>query len=121
MTEPLVRLQRVFVRELRLEAEIGVYGHERGRRQPLLIDVELDVEDIGCDRLAQTVDYEAVAERARAVAAAGHVGLVEGFVHGLARACLQDSRVRRVRVRAEKPEALAEAAGAGFELVLERG
>ena len=42
------------------------------------------------------------------------------FVERLASACLEDARVRRIRVRAEKPEALAAAAGAGFELVLER-
>jgi len=112
-------LQRVFVRGLRLQMEIGVHGHEHGRVQPVVVDIELEVERAGSERLADTVNYETVVRRAEA-AAAGHTLLVETFAERLARACLEDGRVRRVRVRAEKPDALAAAAGAGFELVLER-
>lgn len=112
-------LQRVFVRGLRLEMEIGVHDHEHGRSQPVVVDVELDVTGVGSERLADTVNYETVAAKARE-AAAGHILLVEAFAERLAQACLEDGRVRRVRVRAEKPEALEAAAGAGFELVLER-
>ncbi|MBW3558166.1 MAG: dihydroneopterin aldolase [Proteobacteria bacterium] len=118
MTRPM--LQRVFVHGLRLEAAIGVHAHEHGRTQPLLVDVELDAElelDMGLD---STINYETVVAAAAAVLADGHLQLVETFADRLARACLDDARVRRVRVRAEKPEALAQAAGAGFELVLER-
>lgn len=112
-------LQRVFVRGLRLDMEIGVHGHEHGRTQPVVVDVELDVEGVGAERLADTVNYEMVVTAARE-AAVGHTLLVEAFAERLARACLGDERVRRARVRAEKPDAFAEAAGAGFELVLER-
>ncbi len=113
-------LQRVFVRGLRLEMEIGVHGHEHGRTQPVVVDAELDVEGVGSERLADTVNYETVVTKAREAAAGGHILLVEAFAERLARACLEDGRVRRVRVRAEKPEALEAAAAAGFELVLER-
>ena len=120
MSAPRTALQRVFVRGLRLEAEIGVHAHEHGRTQPLVVDVEMDVELAAVERLADTLNYEAVVAHAHAVLAAGHLQLVETFADRLARACLQDPRVRRVRVRAEKPDALAQADGAGFELVLER-
>jgi dihydroneopterin aldolase len=116
---PSATLQRVFVRGLRLDIEIGVHSHEHGRTQPVVVDVELDVEGVGSERLADTVNYEMVVTAARE-AAVGHTLLVEGFAERLAGACLQDERVRRVRVRAEKPDAFEEAAGAGFELVLER-
>lgn len=112
--------QRVFVRGLRLEMEIGVYGHEQGRTQPVVVDMELDVEGVGHERLADTVNYEELAAIARQAASEGHVLLVEGMAERIARACLDDARVRRVRVRVEKPEALPRAAAAGFELVLER-
>lgn len=118
MTRPV--LQRVFVRGIRLEAAIGVHAHEHGRTQPLVVDVELDAELELDGRLGSTVNYEMIVAAARAVLANGHVLLVETFADRLARLCLDDARVRRVRVRAEKPEALGEAAGAGFELVLER-
>ena len=115
-------MTKVFVTGLRLQAEIGVYRHERGRAQPLVVDVELDVPSAGAKRLRDTVNYESVVKAAREVAAQGHIALVETFAERLARACLADPRVTRARVRVEKPLALApDAAGAGVEVTLVRG
>jgi len=115
-------MTKIFVTGLKLEAEIGVYRHERGRAQPLVVDVELDVPSAGAERLRDTVNYETIGKAAREVAAQGHIALVESFAEQLARACLADERVTRARVRVEKPLALAhEAAGAGVEVTLVRG
>ena len=59
-------------------------------------------------------------EEARAIAAEGHVGLVETFADRLAAACLQDERVRRATVRIDKPGALGGHASPGCEVVLSR-
>jgi dihydroneopterin aldolase len=115
-------ITKVFVRGLALEARIGVHSHERGRTQPLLIDVELDVSVTDWGKLAETVNYEVIAEKARKVAAEGHRGLVEAFAHRLAEACFEEPKVTRARIRVEKPLALApEAAGAGVEITAVRG
>lgn len=110
----------VFVRGLRVEAGIGVHDHEQGRLQPLVIDVTLELEPAAVERLADTINYETVAQAARAIVAEGHVGLVETFAERLATACLGDGRVRRCTVRIEKPGALEAAAAAGCEVVLAR-
>lgn len=113
---------KVFVTGLQVQVQIGVYRHEIGRVQPLIVDVELDVPTNASDRLAETVNYETILAAAQALAAEGHVDLVETFAHRLAEACLQDARVTRARVRIEKPLALApHAVGAGVEIVLQRG
>lgn len=117
-----VTMTKIFVTGLRIEAEIGVYRHERGRPQPLIVDVELDVPAAGAERLAETVNYETIARTAREVAASGHINLVEAFAERVARACLADPRVTRARVRVDKPMALApQAAGAGVEVTVVRG
>ena len=115
--EPL-RFERlsVFVRGLEVEAGIGVYDHEQGRLQRLVIGVTLELEP----RLGDTINYETVANAARAIAAEGHVGLVETFAERLARACLEDRRVRRATVRIEKPGALQAVIAPGCEIVLAR-
>ncbi len=110
----------VFVRDLRLEAGIGVHDHEQGRLQTLVIDVTLELTPAPVERLADTINYETVAAAARAIVAEGHVGLVETFAERLAAACLKDGRVRRCAVRIEKPGALDGAAAAGCEVVLAR-
>jgi dihydroneopterin aldolase len=113
---------KVFVRGLKIDAEIGIYAHEHGRAQPLIADVELDVAAAGAEHLSQTINYETIAAKARVIAAEGHMHLVEAFAERLARACLDDARVTRVRVRVEKPEALKpQAEAAGVEIVVVRG
>jgi dihydroneopterin aldolase len=112
---------RVFVRALRVEAEIGLNAHEQGRRQTLIVDVELDLTGEPWRSIHQTVNYEKVVAHARALADEGHVLLVETFAWRLARACLREEGVTRARVRVEKPLALAPSAeGAGAEVVAER-
>jgi dihydroneopterin aldolase len=122
-TAPGVRtvMTKVFVTGLKVQAEIGVYKHEIGRVQPLVVDVELDVPTAGAERLSETLNYETILQSARALAAQGHIELVETFADRLARACLTDPRVTRARVRVEKPLALApDATGAGVEITLVR-
>jgi dihydroneopterin aldolase len=112
---------KIFVSALRVDAHVGIYAHERGRSQPLVIDVELDAAVAGAEHLSETVNYELVAEAARSLATSGHIGLVETFAEMLARACLADPRVSRARVRVDKPQALApHAASAGVEVILVR-
>lgn len=117
-----VIVTKVFVRGLKVEAWIGVYDHEHGRQQPLVIDVELDVAATHCEQLGDTVNYETILQAAQGIAAEGHIDLVETFAERLALACFDDARVTRARVRVEKPLALApHAAAAGVEITAVRG
>lgn len=111
---------KVIVRGLTVEAEIGVYDHEHGRRQPLVIEVELELIPGPFEHIADTINYETVVARARELAAAGHLKLVESFAEALARILMRDPRVLAARVRVDKPEALHPAT-AGVEISLARG
>ena len=50
----------VFVRGLEIQAGIGVYDHEHGRLQPLIIDVTLELAPAVVESLADTINYEVV-------------------------------------------------------------
>lgn len=110
---------KIFVRSLTVQAEIGVYQHEHGRLQPLVLDVELDMAASGFEQIGDTINYETIAAVAGEVAASGHIKLVETFAEQVALACMRDPRVISARVRVEKPEALAPAV-AGVEIQLRR-
>jgi dihydroneopterin aldolase len=111
---------KVFVRDIPVLAEIGLYSHEYGRSQPLTVDVELEVVPSASEQVGDIVNYENIVAWTRDVAAAGHIKLVETFAEQVALACMRDSRVLSARVRVEKPEALAPAI-AGVEVLLRRG
>jgi dihydroneopterin aldolase len=123
-------LRHVFLRDLMLDANVGVHAHEHRGKQPLRVNVDLAVLDegatnpdqaIGPDELSRVVDYERVAKAVRAIVAEGHVKLLETLAERICAACLQDPRVRRVRVRVEKLEILKDAASVGVEVERFRG
>ncbi|MDE8343149.1 MAG: dihydroneopterin aldolase [Acidocella sp.] len=118
--------RHMFIRDLVLNASIGVYKHEHDATQRIRINLDLAILDdseeklsrpaVGRDDLARVVDYEAIVNRTRAIVAAGHVQLVETLAERLAESCLTDPRVVLVRVRVEKLDVFADAASAGVEV-----
>jgi 7,8-dihydroneopterin aldolase/epimerase/oxygenase len=114
------RLDRhVFVRDLELDALIGVHTHERGTTQPIRINIDLTVrEEKGPfdDELNHVVDYEQVVKKVRAIVDAGHLNLVETLAERIAEASFADPRVIAARVRIEKLKAIERAASVGVEI-----
>lgn len=115
MTRPT---RRLFVRDLTLLAQIGVWRHEHGRRQRVRISIDLEVEETPNpeDRLDDTVNYDRIIRAARDVVAAGHVRLIETLAERIAARCFEDSRVRRCRVQVEKLDVFPDATSVGVEI-----
>lgn len=115
-------IRHVFIRNLEVLAHIGIHGHERGKTQPVRINVDLAVEDAAVieDKLDSVVDYEAITAKIRGLIAAGHINLAETLAERIAEACFADPRVKTARVRVEKLHALPGAESAGVEIERER-
>lgn len=119
-------LRHVFLRDMVLPARIGVYPHERTEAQRVRINVDLAVTEATAppparpmtvaEELARVVDYEAIAQRVRAIVGERHVRLVETLAEALAAACLSDARVRIARIRVEKLDVFPDAVSAGVEI-----
>lgn len=113
------RIRHVFVRDLELNANIGVYRREKGTLQPVRINLDLTVEETEGevdDKLENVVDYGAVVEGIKAILAGGHLNLVETLAEKVAAHCLEDVRVKVARVRIEKLKVLPEAQSVGVEI-----
>jgi dihydroneopterin aldolase len=111
-------IRHVFIRNLELPVNIGVYSHEEGKMQPVRFNVDLGVLDDKDlqDQLEKVVDYGVIEGRIRSIIAEGHVRLAETLAERIAAACFEDNRVISVRVRVEKLQALAAAESAGVEI-----
>lgn len=124
-------LRHVFVRDLTLDAHIGVHAHEHAGTQRVRINLDLAVDDdgaravsragVGRDELSRVVDYETLADGVRALVASGHVMLVETLAERIAEVCLLDTRVHSARIRVEKLDVFADAVSAGVEIERRRG
>ena len=111
-------IRHVFIRNLELLANIGIYGHEKGKLQPVRINVDLAVEDLidlG-DDLSKVVDYGLIEDKIRGIIAQGHIRLIETLAERIAATCFADKRVKTARVRVEKLHALSNAESAGVEI-----
>ncbi|NDW05071.1 (5-formylfuran-3-yl)methyl phosphate synthase [Jiella pacifica] len=97
---------RIFVRDLVLDMEIGAYGHERGRRQKVRFSVDALIEKIAttADDIAEVYSYDLITDAVCALVEMGHTDLVETLALDLARTILSDGRVFEVNVRVEKLE-----------------
>ena len=84
----------VTISGLQVAADIGVYAHEHGRPQPLMVDIVLGVAAPARDMLDETVDYQRVADDAHALAQ-GRTALIETY-----------PGVHHAEVRVSKPGAL---------------
>jgi dihydroneopterin aldolase len=122
---PADGLRRVFLRNLEMEARIGIYPHEHAAAQRIRVNVEMGVRDdvpdtapdgVGPDELPRVVDYERVAEVVRRIVRGGHVRLVETLAERIASAALRDDRVLLARVRVEKLDVFPDAESAGVEV-----
>ncbi|GIU67495.1 dihydroneopterin aldolase [Candidatus Phycosocius spiralis] len=110
---------KIFVKGLMVEAECGVYAHEKGHRRPLVIDLEVHLDTAvrsGTDHLAETVDYDALVNHVRTIASDVHLHLIETFAEKICEALLADPRILSTKVRVEKPGAIPGAVCSGVEL-----
>ena len=113
-------LRHIFIRDFVLNCSIGVYRHERDAPQRVRLNLDLAIVDDDragtSDHIADTVSYEHIAERARGIVGARHYNLVETLAESLAAMCLEDDRVRTVRIRVEKLDVFADAGAVGVEI-----
>jgi len=109
----------IYVNDLMLDAFIGVHAHERTQSQRVRINLELVVEPPGdptSDRIGDTVDYEWIVTGVTAMAATGHVNLVETLAENIADLCFSDARIATARVSVEKLDAFSNVGSVGIAI-----
>lgn len=112
-------MDAIVIRELRVEASIGIHRRERHVAQTLSIDLEIGLPGeavFASDKVADTIDYEQVALRIRALAASGHFRLVETLAERIARLLLDDFGAPQVKVSVAKVGILGNARYVGVTI-----
>lgn len=99
------------LRGVRIEhANVGIYPHELDHPQPVDVDVSLwaAIRPAALSqRIADTIDYDAVASYVRQVAMERHYPLIESLCERLAAAVMEHFAVERVAVEVHKVGVLA--------------
>ena len=115
-------MDQIIIKDLVARGIIGVNDSEREKPQDILINItmfaDLHVAG-GSDSIEDTVNYRTVAKKAMAHAETAKRFTVEALAADIARICLDEPAVKRVRVRIEKPGAVRFSGSVGVEI--ERG
>ena len=109
----------IFLKDLILDCAIGVYEHEKTKRQKVRFNVEVEVMGTSqpvADEIGQVLSYAKIADGIKELAAGPHINLVETLAERVAALCLADRRALRARVRVEKLEIEPDAAAVGVEI-----
>lgn len=111
-------VRHIFVRDYVIDAEIGVWEHEKDTHQKIRINVDLSVQEDTAhhDQLGKVVCYNDIVTNIQKIIAAGHINLVETLAERIADMALIDLRVIGARVKVEKLEAVEGAASVGVEI-----
>lgn len=102
---------------------IGANEWERNVKQKVIIDINLWVyksEAIYSDRLENALDYKKLKDKVIKFVQSSSYHLIEALAYNVADMCLQEERVKKVRVKVSKPGALSYAREAAFEIVLKK-
>ncbi|MEX2199559.1 MAG: dihydroneopterin aldolase [Burkholderiales bacterium] len=116
-------MDAIQIRDLRVETLIGIHKRERHVAQTVSIDLEIGLPGTAVfksDKVADTIDYEQVALRIKALADSGHFRLVETFAERIARLLIDDLGAPWVKVSVAKIGILANAKFVGVTLERKR-
>ena len=114
-------MDKVIVRQLKLETIIGLFPWEREVRETLLVDLDIgaDIRQAAAtDELINTIDYAEVCDHVAALADKGQFKLIEAFAERVASLVLTDFAASWVKVSVYKTDALPQVASVG--VIIER-
>ncbi|MBN1451071.1 MAG: dihydroneopterin aldolase [Anaerolineales bacterium] len=117
-------MDQIIISDLVARGIIGVNDWEREKRQEILINITLytDLHKAGeSDDIRDTVNYSSVAKKVLAQAESARRLTVEALAADLARLCLGEAGVQKVRIRVEKPGAVRFSRSVGVEIEREKG
>jgi len=116
-------MDQVFITDLVARGIIGLNDWERGKEQEILINIILftNLSEAGeIDNIDKSVNYRTVAKKVLAHAETAGRLTVEALASDLARICLGEPGVEKVRVRVEKPGAVRFSRSVGVEIEREK-
>ena len=115
-------MDTVFIRDLSMDAVIGVFGWERQVHQKITINLEMatDISKAAdTDDLEYTLDYKAISQRIRTLVDENQPKLVETLIELIASKIMTEFNIPWLCISIAKPGAVRGSAAVG--VTIERG
>ena len=109
----------IFLNDFMIDANIGVYKHEKIKSQPLRINIIAKVKNpkkINDDKVHSVVCYNQISKKIKKIIKSGHTILLEKLAEKIFQECFKNKRIQTMKIRLEKLDAIQEAESAGIEV-----
>lgn len=114
-------MDKIFIRQLKVSAQIGILPWERENRQDIFLDVDIavDANQIAqTDDINHTVDYAKVRDCISQFIAQRRFNLLEALGHKVADLLIENFKIQWLRLTVSKPQAFEDDTLAG--IIIER-
>jgi dihydroneopterin aldolase len=116
----LEHCRRLFIRDFRLDMEIGAYSHEKNKSQRVVVNIEfwvpLEWNTPQSDDLDEIVNHDFVRPGIQEIVGRGHINLQETLCDAIVALVLAHPKVVATRVTTEKREVYPDCVSAGVEV-----
>lgn len=111
-------MDKIFFRNFKLNASIGLLPHEKQRKQTLLINLEFGIDASKVAVLADTIDYAKVRDTLIKLIDAKHYDLLECLAELICEKLSRQFNLHWIKLSLEKPDIFDDMEAVG--LVIER-
>lgn len=115
-------MDTIFLRELEIDATIGIFEWEKRIKQKVRIDLEMATDiakAAATDSIDDTLDYKAISKRVTQFVEDSSYELIETLIEKVAEILLKEFHIPWVRVTISKPGAVRGSRDVG--ITIERG
>ncbi len=117
------QVDRIIIENLSVMGILGIHAGERVKPQEIRISIfaDVDLSEAGQnDDIQSTVDYETLVHRVTAYTLTANKYTAEALAEDLAKLCLSNNRIAKIRIKIIKPTALPNVSAVGVEIERER-
>ena len=109
----------VFIKDFIIEEIIGFYKHEKEKKQKIIFNVVLDVNQSSLPDekdIKSVVDYEKITNKLENLAKSKKYNFLESLAEDSFKEIFEDKRINSLKIKIEKPEAIKNAGSVGVEV-----
>ena len=109
----------ILIKDFIINEIIGIHDHEKTKKQKIVFNIIIDVNQNTLPNendLESIVDYEKITNKLENLAKRKKYNFLESLAEDSFKEIFEDTRINSIRIKIEKPDAIANAKSVGVEV-----
>ena len=109
----------VLIKDFSINEIIGIHKHEKINKQKIIFNIIIDVDKDTLpneNNLSSVVDYEKITNKIESLVKNKKYNFLESLAEDSFREIFKDERINSIKIKIEKPDAIANAKSVGVEV-----